>query len=280
MNRYIFAFIVIIISIGYLKADDWSGVDYAKNSSVQLSHAERLLNSLSLNGNEQVLDVGCGDGKITALLAQKLSQGFVTGVDPSDSMLLKAQVTLNESGLKNLAFEKGAAEDFCINQRFDHIIAIHAMHWVKEQEKALKNIYNHLQTQGQVHFIIAPSKEGLPYFTALQKTLKNWHQDFEGFVNPQQVYDMETYRKLMVEAGFHIETIQYIYHESTHQNKEKLMAWLKQWQPHAKHLPIHKQSAFMDELMVNYLFEIGLDDESSRTVKWGEYVLIVEATKE
>ncbi len=43
-----------------------SGSDYARNSSVQLWHAERLLEELSLKGDEDILDVGCGDGKITA----------------------------------------------------------------------------------------------------------------------------------------------------------------------------------------------------------------------
>lgn len=40
------------------------------------------LNDLELQGNESILDVGCGDGKITALLASKVPQGFVIGVDP------------------------------------------------------------------------------------------------------------------------------------------------------------------------------------------------------
>lgn len=260
-----------------LFADNWSGVDYAQNSSVQLSHAERLLNGLNFTGSESILDIGCGDGKITALLANKVPQGTVIGIDPSDSMLDKAAITQQKVGLANLTFQKGAAEDFHLDLRFDHIIAIHVMHWVKNQEKALRNIQIHLKPQGHVHFILAPSKEGLPFQIALQKTLKNWGPDFTDFINPQQVYDIETYRKLMVNAGFHIEAINYIYHESTHENKEKLLTWIKQWQPHAKHLALNKQQIFLDELIDNYLIEIGQLSESSDPVNWGEYVLVVEA---
>lgn len=50
------------------------------------------------------------------------------------------------------------------------------MHWIKEQ--ALENIHAHLNPEGHVHFILAPSKEGLPFNTALQKTLESWGQDF------------------------------------------------------------------------------------------------------
>lgn len=279
MHRIICVCLYSLIFSFSLAADDWSGVDYAQNSSVQLSHAERLLNGLSLTGSESILDIGCGDGKITASLAKKIPQGYVIGIDPSDSMLDKAEITLRESELFNLSFQKGAAEDFYLDQCFDHIIAIHVMHWVREQEKALENIRAHLNPKGHVHFILAPSKEGLPFYSALQKTLKSWAQDFTDFINPQQVFDMETYRKLMVKSGFHIEAIHYLYHESTHENKEKLTAWIKQWQPHAKHLPLHKQADFLNELIDNYLIEIGQHPNVSDSVKWGEYVLIVEAKK-
>lgn len=277
---HIFASFFWLLIFSYpLMADQWNGNDYAQNSSVQLSHAERLLNNLSLKGGENILDIGCGDGKITALLAKKIPQGIAIGIDPSDSMLDKAEITRKENDLLNLTFQKGFAEDFYLDQSFDHIIAIHVMHWIKEQEKALKNIHTHLKPQGHVHFILAPSKEGLPFHAALQKTLQNWNQAFVDFANPQQVFDIETYRKLMVKAGFHIEAIHYLYHESTHQSKEKLKAWIKQWQPHAKYLPLADQASFLEQLINNYLIEIGIDPETSDPVIWGEYVLIVQAKK-
>lgn len=268
------AFIFSLFLFSEILADSWNGVDYAQNSSIQLSHAERFLLNLSLQGDEKILDIGCGDGKITALLAKKVPQGIVIGVDPSDSMLTKAE----EISASNLFFCKGNAEDFLLNDRFDHIIAIHVMHWVKEQEKALKNIYAHLKTKGHVHLIFAPSKEGLPFDRALKKTMSVWSEDFIHFINPQQVFDMETYRKLMVEAGFHIEAIHYVYHEFIHENKEKLKAWVKQWLPQGKHLA-DKQDTFLDELINHYLAEINVPTDTLNPIPWGEYVLIVEGTK-
>lgn len=273
---YRLIFLGLLLSC-YLAADEWSGIEYAQNSSVQLSHAERLLTGLSFTGEESVLDVGCGDGKITALVAKKA--GIVIGIDPSGSMLERAEIARQESGLSNLSFQCGSAEDFSLEQQFDHIIAIHVMHWIKEQEKALINIHSHLKPHGHVHFILAPSKEGLPFHRALQKTVKNWAEDFADFSNPQQVYDVETYRRLMVQSGFHIEAIHYVYHVSTHETKEKLAAWIKQWHPHVKFLPANKQTDFLNELLDQYLLEMGLDPAASGPVKWGEYVLFVDAKK-
>lgn len=275
--RYFFYAFLGFISFSF--ADVWNGADYAKNSSVQLSHGERLLSHLALNGDERILDVGCGDGKITALLAQKAFNGVVIGIDPSFSMLAKARDFYCQNDFPNLSFYEGSAETFKGEEPFDHIVAIHVMHWIKDQEKALKNIYALLKSGGKAHLILAPTKEGLPFDLALKRTLKTWESDFVDFENPQQVFDMETYRKMLIQAGFHVRSIHYIYHETVHENKEKLRDWIKQWLPYGKYLSFSKQTLFLNELMHHYLLEIQAPVDTKESVPWGEYVLIIEAEK-
>jgi trans-aconitate methyltransferase len=55
----------------------WNAADYAAHSVVQQSWARELIAKLKLRGDERVLDVGCGDGKITAEIARVLPDGFV-----------------------------------------------------------------------------------------------------------------------------------------------------------------------------------------------------------
>jgi len=64
----------------------WNPEDYAKNSDAQLKWAKELKQSLNLQGDESVLDVGCGDGKITADFATTLPRGRVVGIDSSPDM--------------------------------------------------------------------------------------------------------------------------------------------------------------------------------------------------
>ena len=52
---------------------NWNADDYAKNSSAQLEWAQELIAKLALQGHESVLDIGCGDGKVSAQLARKRS---------------------------------------------------------------------------------------------------------------------------------------------------------------------------------------------------------------
>ena len=62
----------------------WDASDYERNSAQQQVWAAELLAKLDLSSGETVLDVGCGDGKVTAELA---APGRVVGVDTSAEMV-------------------------------------------------------------------------------------------------------------------------------------------------------------------------------------------------
>ncbi len=57
----------------------WNAADYAANSVVQQTWARELIAKLNLRGDEHILDVGCGDGKVTAEIARALPRGSVDG---------------------------------------------------------------------------------------------------------------------------------------------------------------------------------------------------------
>jgi trans-aconitate 2-methyltransferase len=53
----------------------WHAEEYAEQSSAQHAWARELISKTALRGDERLLDLGCGDGKITAELADNLPQG-------------------------------------------------------------------------------------------------------------------------------------------------------------------------------------------------------------
>ncbi|MBM3199095.1 MAG: class I SAM-dependent methyltransferase [Chlamydiae bacterium] len=268
-------FLLILASLS--AEDAWNGDAYAKHSSLQKTQAELLLSRIAWEGDEVVLDLGCGDGRMAACLADTLPRGKVVGLDPSLSMLQSAQ----KFQAPNLSFIQGRAEDFSLEERFDHVIAVYVMHWVQEQIQALQNIRLHLKEGGRFHFIIAPSKEGLPFDRALKKVLSRacWKQAFVDFVNPKQDYDIETYRKLVLQSGLHLEELHYFYDRSVHPTFDSLKQWVKQWLPHGKYLAsssIELQEVFLSELLQAYLQEIGLPENTQGPIYWEEYILLVE----
>jgi len=71
----------------------WNPADYQKSSSAQYNWAMALIADLLLDGDERILDIGCGDGRITAHLAGLVQNGCVRGIDLSPEMMRKAGPT-------------------------------------------------------------------------------------------------------------------------------------------------------------------------------------------
>ena len=82
-----------------MKRYQWNAQDYEKHSLAQQKWARELLDKLSLHGTEDVLDIGCGDGKVTAEISRLVSKGKIVGIDNfffDDSTCIK---TISPKGL-------------------------------------------------------------------------------------------------------------------------------------------------------------------------------------
>jgi trans-aconitate methyltransferase len=83
----------------------WDPEAYAANSSWQQTWGRELIARLELRGGERILDVGCGDGKVTAEIARAVPRGSATGVDTSPQMIEFAQKTFPPAKILNLKFQ-------------------------------------------------------------------------------------------------------------------------------------------------------------------------------
>jgi trans-aconitate 2-methyltransferase len=75
---------------------DWDAATYDRVSDVQVRWAVEQLERLPLRGDEVVLDAGCGSGRVTTMLAERVPQGRVYGVDASASMVEHARAALGD----------------------------------------------------------------------------------------------------------------------------------------------------------------------------------------
>jgi trans-aconitate methyltransferase len=108
----------------------WNAADYAKNSSAQLLWAQELISKLALQGCESVLDIGCGDGKISAQLARALKNGNVLGIDLSTEMIRYASTQFSSAKYPNLSFARMDATEIRLPQKFDVAFSNATLHWV------------------------------------------------------------------------------------------------------------------------------------------------------
>src|SRR5438093_7455599 len=116
----------------------WNPEEYAKHSSAQLAWARELIARLKLRGDESVLDLGSGDGKVTAEIAAALPRGRVVGLDASLEMVEFARARYDDKRFPNLEFVCTDARRIELNRRFDIVFSNAALHWIEDHPAVLK----------------------------------------------------------------------------------------------------------------------------------------------
>src|SRR5947209_20132786 len=101
----------------------WNPEEYAKHSSAQLAWARELIARLKLGGDETVLDIGSGDGKVTAEIAASVPHGRVVGIDGSPEMVKFAHAHFDDQRVPNLEFACIEARMFALTGCLDYVFS-------------------------------------------------------------------------------------------------------------------------------------------------------------
>ena len=129
---------------------NWDDDRYADIGALQRLAVEASIDGLVLAGNERLLDVGCGDGIITTLLAERLPSGSVVGVDASSSLIDKATTRVPEAPPQpQFRVEDALALPF--EGDFDIAVSFNALDWIEDQAAALTGIARSLDTGGRAY---------------------------------------------------------------------------------------------------------------------------------
>ena len=138
---------------------EWDAVEYSRRSLLQEAMGQEVLALLDLQGSERILDVGCGDGKITAEIAARVPRGSVVGVDPSRDMISFAQSHYGPATTHNLRFQVADARSLSFQSEFDRVVSFNALHWIPEQNAALSSIHSALISGGKAQLRLVPAGE-------------------------------------------------------------------------------------------------------------------------
>ena len=115
---------------------EFDGNKYEKASTHQREWGSKLIAGLDLKGHERILDLGCGDGSLTAQLAELAPRGDVVGIDASQGMV-EAALPKERS---NLRFRRLDINDLDDVEAFDLVFSHAALHWVKDHRRRLGNV--------------------------------------------------------------------------------------------------------------------------------------------
>ena len=128
----------------------WDPEVYEKSSSTQKKWAEEVISKIQITGNERILDIGCGDGKITAYIASLVPAGSVVGIDNSAEMISFAQSRFSQARWPNLSFQYGDASDLRYQNEFDLVVSFACLHWLLDHRPVLEGIRRSLKSDGRL----------------------------------------------------------------------------------------------------------------------------------
>ncbi|MGH8428254.1 MAG: class I SAM-dependent methyltransferase [Gammaproteobacteria bacterium] len=188
---------------------EWDASAYQTISGLQQMVADRHLAHIEFDESECVLDVGCGNGRITAEIAARVPHGSVLGVDPSHNMIEFARKEY-AAARPNLRFEVGDARSLPYQREFDTVVSFNALHWVPEQAAALRSIHTALKPDGRAVLHFVPEGERKCIEDVIEDTCRapRWKEYFEGHKKPYLHFTPEAYRALAESNGFRVLDIQ------------------------------------------------------------------------
>lgn len=180
---------------------EFNGEEYKKASTHQKEWGNKIIAEFKLKGNERILDMGCGDGALTAELAQLVPDGLVLGIDGSHGMI----ETARKLETSNLAFKVQDINSLDYENEFDLIFSNATLHWIKDHNRMLKNIFKALRQNGIYRCNFAAEGNCANFFRITKEAIQlpEYAGYFTGFEWPWYMPDVDVYESLVQKFPFH-----------------------------------------------------------------------------
>jgi trans-aconitate 2-methyltransferase len=183
----------------------WNPEQYHKFQSERSAPFYDLLKLVEIRPRIKAIDLGCGTGELTRVLADSLPESDMTGLDSSPQMLDAARAasygTLRQAqGESNLRFEKGDLSE--LTGSWDLIFSNAAIQWCEDHEKLIPYLFSKLNRSGQL-CIQTPSNHNHISHLLIRETAKE--SPFDKILNEFEriapVLSIEQYTKLLFEQN-------------------------------------------------------------------------------
>jgi trans-aconitate methyltransferase len=262
----------------------WNAADYAANSAVQQTWARELIAQLQLRGDEHVLDVGCGDGKVTAEIARAVPRGSVVGVDASPQMIEFARKTFPRGKIPNLEFHVMDAREIggcdapsqssgrlksgdggvATTRLFDIVFSNAALHWVDDHRAFLRGAASVLRPGGRL--IVSCGGKGNAYDVFLvvraEMRLKRWREFFRKLEKPYFFHNPDSYEKWLPRFGFKSRGVRLSSKDAVYGGRDGFAAWLRTtWLPYTQRVPENLREEFIAAVTDRYVAKHPADAE-------------------
>ena len=234
----------------------WDANDYSRSSAAQQAWARELIAKLQLQGDESVLDIGCGDGKVTAEIAALVPDGRVVGIDSSPEMVSFAAGSFQGETAANLTFLVKEARALDFVEEFDVVFSNATLHWVIDHGPVLRGIQRALKPGGRMLLQMGGRGNAAEILAVLDQFPddRKWQQYFPEAVNPYGFYGPEEYTRWLVDAGLTPVRVELLEKDMAQPGKEGLAAWVRTtWLPYTQRVPEAIRDEFVSDVVERYV---------------------------
>lgn len=243
--NYIIGFILIVSTVLGERIEE--AERYNQNSHLQWDLAVKFIKTIPWTEEDNILDVGCGDGKITALIADVCGVSGIIGIDISSSMVDFAQQKYIEP---NLSFIELDIEKLNFREQFTKVVSFSALHWVVDQEKAFAKIYESLVPSGKV-YILTYGKSCMNISVLAEKLIysEKWKDYFPSY-KPTRIYlTKEECYSYLRKVGFVEIDIQQMVEQFIYPNRRAFIDFIQPLLSFATHLSEELKKQFVEEIV-------------------------------
>jgi trans-aconitate 2-methyltransferase len=119
---------------------EWDAATYDRISDPQARWGAAVLERLPLEGDERVLDAGCGSGRVTALLLDRVPRGSVVALDASETMLEQARKNLGHDPRVEFVRADLGARPLPLDGMVDAVFSNATFHWIPDHDALFANL--------------------------------------------------------------------------------------------------------------------------------------------
>ena len=231
----------------------WDGNSYDRISGPMEALGREVLARLALRGEETVIDAGCGSGRITQALLERVPRGRVIAVDASPSMLEAAAARLEEAlgtGAGRVELVRADLLELELAEPVDAVFSTATIHWIADHERLFAGLRALLCPGGR---LVAQcggegNIDGLRDRARAVTRRDPYVQHFSDFRAPWNYAAPEQTRERLLRAGFAEAECWLQPAPLSPEHPREFLATIVLG-PHVQHLPADLREPFMDEVL-------------------------------
>jgi trans-aconitate 2-methyltransferase len=179
---------------------DWDPASYDRISDFQLAMGREVLERLELEGDETVLDAGCGTGRVTELIAARLPRGRAIGADASPAMIAAARERLGP-GVELIV---GDLLELELAESVDVVFSNATFHWIADHARLFDRVASTLRPGGLLEAQFGARGNVLELREGIRRVASRepFRAHLDGFDEPFNFPTVEDTERLLRAAGF------------------------------------------------------------------------------